>query len=119
MSDGLSDETRNIVRDHYAKVSTGNAGCAPGCCGAMPSDQSKMLGYSVAEMAEVVHHEDGIEAVTRRDEWVPVAVQRGFSAMCTEFVQAVRSGRRLKAADALESHRLCEQIVTETRRQSA
>jgi SAM-dependent methyltransferase len=53
MSDALSDETRNIVRDHYAKVSTGNAGCAPGCCAVMPVDQSKMLGYSEAEMAEV------------------------------------------------------------------
>ena len=53
MSDALADETRNIVRDHYAKVSTGNAGCAPGCCAVMPSDQSTMLGYSEAEMAAV------------------------------------------------------------------
>jgi virulence factor len=72
----------------------------------------------IAEMAQVVHHEGGVEAVRRRDEWVSVAVQRGFSAMCAEFVQAVRSGRRLMADDALESHRLCEQIVTETRRHS-
>jgi arsenite methyltransferase len=53
MSDAISDETRNFVRDHYAKVSTGAAGCAPGCCTVMPSDQSKMLGYSDAEMAAV------------------------------------------------------------------
>ena len=72
----------------------------------------------IAEIAEVVHYEGGIEAVRRRDEWVPVAVQRGFSAMCAEFLEAVRSGRRLVAADALESHRLCEQIVTETKRRS-
>ncbi len=49
MSDALADDTRNTVRDHYAKVSTGNAGCAPGCCAVMPVDQSKMLGYSEAE----------------------------------------------------------------------
>jgi SAM-dependent methyltransferase len=53
MSDVIADETRNLVRDHYAKVSTGNAGCAPGCCAVMPSDQSKMLGYSEADMAAV------------------------------------------------------------------
>jgi arsenite methyltransferase len=53
MSDARSDETRNLVRDHYAKVSTGAAGCAPGCCAVMPSDQSKKLGYSETDMAEV------------------------------------------------------------------
>jgi SAM-dependent methyltransferase len=53
MSDALADETRTMVRDHYAKVSAGGAGCAPGCCGVMPSDQSKLLGYSEAELAAV------------------------------------------------------------------
>ncbi len=53
MSEAIADETRNLVRDHYAKVSTGSAGCAPGCCGAVPSDQSRMLGYSEADMATV------------------------------------------------------------------
>lgn len=53
MSDAIADETRNVVRDHYAKVSTGNAGCAPGCCAVMPGDQSKMLGYTEADMAAV------------------------------------------------------------------
>lgn len=66
----------------------------------------------ITELAEVVHHEDGREVVLRRDEWVPVAVQRGFTQMCAEFLTAVRSGRRLDAADALETHRLGEQIVT-------
>src|SRR5215216_6740259 len=53
MSDALADETREMVRDHYSKVSTGNAGCAPGCCAVMPSGQSKLLGYSDAELAAV------------------------------------------------------------------
>jgi len=53
MSDELADETRDIVRDHYAKVSTGSAGCAPGCCAVLPPDQSRVLGYSEAERAEV------------------------------------------------------------------
>ena len=51
MTDLRADETRATVRDHYAKVSTGNAGCAPGCCAVMPVDQSKMLGYSAEELA--------------------------------------------------------------------
>ena len=53
MSDVQADDTRNIVRDHYAKVSTATAGCAPGCCAVTPAGQSKMLGYSEAELAAV------------------------------------------------------------------
>jgi ubiquinone/menaquinone biosynthesis C-methylase UbiE len=53
MSDVTADQTRTIVREHYAKVSTGAVGCAPGCCGAMPTDQSRMLGYSPDELAAV------------------------------------------------------------------
>jgi len=53
MSDAISDDTRNIVRDFYAKVSTGSAGSAPRCCVVMPSDQSKLLGYSEADRATV------------------------------------------------------------------
>lgn len=48
-----ANETRDLVRDHYAKVSTGGAGCAPGCCGVMPGDQSKLLGYSDGDLAAV------------------------------------------------------------------
>ncbi|MEZ4358945.1 MAG: arsenite methyltransferase [Kofleriaceae bacterium] len=53
MNDATPDETRDLVRDHYAKVSTGGAGCAPGCCAVMPSDQSTKLGYSEADLAAV------------------------------------------------------------------
>lgn len=53
MSEQMADDTRNLVRDHYAKVSTGNAGCAPGCCAVMPSDQSTKLGYSAEDLAAV------------------------------------------------------------------
>jgi arsenite methyltransferase len=53
MNEAKADETRAVVRDHYAKVSTGNAGCAPGCCAVMPSDQSRMIGYSADELASL------------------------------------------------------------------
>ena len=53
MSNATADDTRDIVRDHYAKVSRGETGCAPGCCATMPADQSRMLGYSADELAAV------------------------------------------------------------------
>ena len=51
MSNATPDDTRTIVREHYAKVSRGETGCAPGCCATMPADQSRMLGYSAEDLA--------------------------------------------------------------------
>jgi arsenite methyltransferase len=48
-----ADDTRNIVRDHYAKVSRGETGCAPGCCATMAPEQSRMLGYSADDLTHV------------------------------------------------------------------
>ncbi|MGE5183936.1 MAG: arsenite methyltransferase [Acidobacteriota bacterium] len=48
-----ADDTRTVVREHYAKVSKGDTGCAPGCCAAMPADQSRMLGYSADDLGAV------------------------------------------------------------------
>jgi SAM-dependent methyltransferase len=53
MSNEIADETRTIVREHYAKVSRGETGCAPGCCATMPADQSHMLGYSAGDLRSV------------------------------------------------------------------
>jgi len=53
MSNTTADETRTIVRDHYAKVSKNEAGCAPGCCAKMPADQSRVLGYSADDLQSV------------------------------------------------------------------
>jgi SAM-dependent methyltransferase len=53
MSEIKADETRTMVRNHYAKVSTGQTGCAPGCCAVMPTDQSRTLGYSAEELAQL------------------------------------------------------------------
>jgi len=53
MSDMTADKTRTIVREHYANVSTKNVGCAPGCCGPMPADQSLSLGYTEGDLAAV------------------------------------------------------------------
>jgi arsenite methyltransferase len=53
MTNTTPDDTRTIVRDHYAKVSRGETGCAPGCCAAMPAEQSRMLGYSAEDVGSV------------------------------------------------------------------
>jgi virulence factor len=55
----------------------------------------------------------GASCTTRRDEWVPVGVQRGFAALAEHFLTSVRSGQVLDASDALATHRLCEQVVRE------
>ena len=47
----------------------------------------------------------------RRGDWTPVSTQRGFTAMCTEFLTAVREGRVLSARDALRTHEICEDVV--------
>jgi len=53
MNDAKAEATRTIVRDHYAKVSKGETGCAPGCCAAMPVEQARMLGYSADDLGAV------------------------------------------------------------------
>ena len=55
----------------------------------------------------------GASCTTRRDEWVPVGVQRGFAALAEHFLAGVRTGQVLDASDALATHRLCEQVVHE------
>ncbi len=52
-SNTTADETRTLVRDHYAKLSKGETGCAPGCCATMPVEQSRMLGYSADDVPSV------------------------------------------------------------------
>lgn len=65
----------------------------------------------VVELADVRDAADGVERRQRRDEWRPVAEQRGFAAMCADFLSRVREGRPVDAGDALETHRVCEDVV--------
>ncbi len=53
MDDLTADKTRDIVREHYANVSTKGVSCARACCGAMPAGQSLSLGYTDADLAAV------------------------------------------------------------------
>ena len=67
----------------------------------------------VVDLAEVTDAVGGTTSTTRRDEWVSVGVQRGFAALAEHFLTSVRTGQVLDAADALATHRLCEQVVGE------
>lgn len=66
---------------------------------------------SVLDLSEQREQADRRETVARRPDWAPVGRQRGFEAMCGDFLQAVRDGRQTAATDILETHRLCEEIV--------
>lgn len=68
----------------------------------------------VLNIAEVTDHK-GQPTLRRRGDWVPVARQRGIEQITLAFLDAVRSGKRLDARDALLTHELCERIVTEVR----
>ncbi|MEG3085288.1 Gfo/Idh/MocA family oxidoreductase [Sphingomonas sp. PB2P12] len=66
--------------------------------------------HAVVDLAERFDH-DGAVTRHRRGDWTPVARQRGFDAMCADFLAGVKEGRSTAAHDILETHRLCEAIV--------
>jgi virulence factor len=61
--------------------------------------------------------QNGIDTRTRRGDWIPVTRQRGFEAMCADFLAGVREARPTAAEDILATHRLCEDIVRHAERQ--
>jgi virulence factor len=67
----------------------------------------------VSDIAQVEEFRAGQHLTARRGDWTPVHVQRGFAAMCDHFVESVRSGEILDAADAMRTHAMCEQILEE------
>ncbi|GAA3268536.1 Gfo/Idh/MocA family protein [Sphingomonas yabuuchiae] len=68
------------------------------------------LRHSVLNMAEE-RRMDGGEWHRRRGDWTTVGKQRGFEAMCAEFLSAVRERRPTDADAILATHRLCEAIT--------
>lgn len=53
----------------------------------------------------------GTQSLHRRPDWVPVGRQRGFEAMCDDFLRAARERRPVDEAAILATHELCEAIV--------
>ena len=65
----------------------------------------------VHDMAGVEEFSGGGHRVQRRDDWMPVHVQRGFEAICTHFLDAVSDDAFLDPTDALRTHEVCHQIL--------
>jgi virulence factor len=64
----------------------------------------------VVNLGDVLDYRDG-EVLHRRPDWMPVSRQRGVEQVCLAFLDAVAAGRVIDAADALLTHRICEDIV--------
>jgi virulence factor len=69
----------------------------------------------VHDMATIDSYRGGQQVVVRRGDWTSVQEQRGFGGICTYFLESVRNGRVLDTDEALRTHELCEQIVTEVK----
>ena len=68
------------------------------------------LHHSVLNMADE-RRMDGTERHQRRGDWTTVGRQRGFEAMCADFLTAVRDGRPTASDAILATHGLCEAIT--------
>lgn len=71
----------------------------------------------VHNMAETIRFA-GTECRHRRGDWTSVGRQRGFEAMCADFLLAVRERRPTLAADILPTHALCEAVTAHADAQS-
>ena len=74
---------------------------------------------SVLNLSDVHDQVAGSETITRRPDWTSVSRQRGFDAMCADFLTAVREGRATASNEILNTHRLCEDIVRHAEASSA
>ncbi len=66
--------------------------------------------HSVLNMADE-RRMDGTERHQRRGDWTTVGRQRGFEAMCADFLTAVKDGRPTASDAILATHGLCEAIT--------
>lgn len=65
---------------------------------------------SVHNMAQTVRVA-GTECRQRRGDWTSVGRQRGFEAMCADFLLAVRERHPTLASDILPTHEICEAVT--------
>ncbi|WP_329140506.1 Gfo/Idh/MocA family oxidoreductase [Streptomyces sp. NBC_01476] len=115
----VSARVREGLLHHVVLQLTGDGFTAIGSMNRMSGSTEESLDVSGADsrrqvlnLAEVVDHK-GQPTLRRRGDWVPVARQRGIEQAALAFLDAVRGGTLLSARDALETHELCERIVTE------
>jgi virulence factor len=77
--------------------------------------------FVVRGLGTTVHHAGGEERTLRSGDWESVLHRRGFPQIVDHFLACVREGRapEQSAADALATHRLCEQVVRELEQRGA
>lgn len=66
--------------------------------------------HSVLNMSDRIHSK-GTEGRQRRGDWTSVGQQRGFEAMCSDFLLSVQNKRPTSTMEILQTHELCEAIV--------
>ena len=66
--------------------------------------------HTVLNLADRVEA-TGAQTLHRRGDWIPVGRQRGFEAMCDDFLEAARERRPTDADAILLTHEICESIV--------
>ncbi|GAB6098694.1 Gfo/Idh/MocA family oxidoreductase [Halanaerocella petrolearia] len=74
--------------------------------------QQKLI---VKGMTELIEYQNGEEKRSRVGSWDPTLYNRGFVQLVDEFLEIIREDEDTiqLAQDALETHRLCENIVEE------
>lgn len=70
---------------------------------------------TVYNVSKLVISKDREEIEVRSGDWEPTLLKRGFEQMVGDFIHAVRtkSKPQISAIDALETHEICEKIITE------
>lgn len=116
---------RDGLLHHVVLTLSGDGFTAVGAMNRLSGSTEEVLEVSgadtkrvVTNLAEIIDHK-GQPSVRRRGDWVPVARQRGIEQIVLAFLDAVRTGARLDARDALATHELCERVVTAAREQTS
>ncbi len=80
----------------------------------LDEERLDVIGNSVRQSVQNISQTTrsaGSECGQRRGDWTSVGRQRGFEAMCADFLLAVREQRPTRAADILSTHALCEAVT--------
>ncbi|MEH7379038.1 Gfo/Idh/MocA family oxidoreductase [Bacillus sp. JJ1533] len=69
---------------------------------------------TVTNVTTLVISKDMENSEVRSSDWEPTLVKRGFEQMVTDFVHAISTNAEpeISAWDALETHEMCEEILT-------
>lgn len=103
---------------HVLLLLSGNGFTAMGTMSRMSGADEEVLEvigggakHRIENMRDASEYSDDRRVITRGPDWRPATWVRGFDQICGHFLDAVRAGRRLDAADALRTHELCETIT--------